>query len=247
MIQSSSLLITGIAHLESNNNGDLHAPKTEGVFTETKQRQIETVVKRLAKFKPTKIAVEWPKELNSNLNEEYQEYLKGNFVLTSKEVHQIGFRLAKESGLNEVFAVDWDKDLPGVPDIEQWTKEIDSPLFNQLNAKMDDVTSGIEKAFNDLSFSDFLIELNKPEIYRLNQEINMKLALVETEKDQVGAIWTAHYWHYRNLLIYKNIVDLLQIEGERIFVLYGFGHAAILQQFLQDSGLFSIETVFDYL
>lgn len=247
MIQPSSLLITGIAHLESNNNGDLHAPKTEGVFSEPKQRQIETVVKRLEKFKPTKIAVEWPKELNSNLNEEYQEYLKGNFVLTSKEVHQIGFRLAEKSGLNEVFAVDWDKDLPGVPDIETWTKEIDSSIFNQLNAKMADVTSGIEKAFNDLSFSDFLLEMNKPEMYRLNQEINMKLALVGTEKDNVGAMWTAHYWHYRNLLIYKNIVDLVQIERERIFVLYGFGHAAILQQFLQESGLFSIETVSNYL
>ncbi|WP_158541085.1 DUF5694 domain-containing protein [Sporosarcina sp. BI001-red] len=53
------------------------------------------------------------------MNEEYQEYFKDNFVLTSKEVHQIGFRLAKESGLNEVFAVDWDKDVPGVTDLVQ--------------------------------------------------------------------------------------------------------------------------------
>lgn len=60
-------------------------------------------------------------------------------------------------------------------------------------------------------------------------------------------MWTAKYWYYRNMLIYKNLVSLIDSNEERIFVLYGAGHLHLLLQFLKESGLFDVKVASDYL
>ena len=75
----------------------------------------------------------------------------------------------------------------------------------------------------------------------------MKLALIGDENTAAGAMWTSQYWYYRNMVIYKNIVELAESGEERIFVLYGAGHLHLLIQFLQECGRFKVERATDYL
>ena len=75
----------------------------------------------------------------------------------------------------------------------------------------------------------------------------MNLALIGSDSNPIGAMWTTKYWYYRNMLIYKNLVSLINSNEERIFVLYGAGHLYLLLHFLKESGLFNVELAGDYL
>ncbi len=75
----------------------------------------------------------------------------------------------------------------------------------------------------------------------------MKIALIGEGADPAGAKWTSQYWYYRNMIIYKNIIELAASQAERIFVLYGSGHLHLLIQFLKESGLVQVEVAEDYL
>jgi hypothetical protein len=97
------------------------------------------------------------------------------------------------------------------------------------------------------SIRDYLLYLNHNDFNIENQRFYMNLALVGNKSNPVGAMWTAKYWYYRNLIIYKNIVELIESDVERIFVLYGAGHLHLLNQFLNESGLFKVGKVEDYI
>lgn len=242
-----TILVLGTAHLANPDNGDMFTAKTDDIFQENRQREIQSVVKSLAEFRPTKIALESPLDKNNKTNLDYQAFLTGDFSLTSNECHQIGFQLAKEVKHDKVYGVDWNGTINGIPDVEAWAKEHNSVPFDSAAKKGLEIAVNAEEYFKDHTVREFLLYMNQFENVRKNQEIYMTLALVGSKSEPVGAMWTAQYWYYRNMLIYKNLVELINSEEERIFVLYGSGHLHVLNQFLKDSGLFNIENVSDYL
>jgi hypothetical protein len=67
---------------------------------------VDEVVARLAAFRPTRIAVEWPRERQAALDSLYREYRAGRLAPRPSEVFQLGFRLAARLGLARVDAVD---------------------------------------------------------------------------------------------------------------------------------------------
>lgn len=241
------VMIIGTSHLANPDNGDMFMPQTESMLTEERQRQITEVTDALSRFKPTKVAVEVLSESETELNSDYRDYLKGVFHLSASEHHQLGFRLAKESGLNKVDAVDWNQKVDGVPDLGQWVSENGSKLFEEVIESGRKMTEEMEAYLKNHSLKDYLLWLNQPKAIRQNQEIYMKIALVGDDENPVGAMWTGQYWYYRNLRIYQNIVKLSVLPNERILVLYGAGHLHLLHNFLKESGMFEVVDAHAYL
>lgn len=246
-MRKPSILVLGTAHLSNPDNGDLFKIKTGDIFSEQKQLEIAGVVDSLRKFEPTKVALEILPEDSEYINETYNDFLLGKYELTRNEYHQIGFRLAKEVKHKEVFCVDWNSSDPDIPDIELWTKGHSSDKYKQTIKIGEKVFAKTQDFLNNHSIRDSLLYLNHKEFNNENQRFYMNLALVGDKSNPVGAVWTAKYWYYRNLIIYKNIVELIESDTERIFVLYGVGHLHLLNQFLNESGLFNVEKVEDYL
>jgi len=71
---------------------------------EKKEKEVIELVEYLAHYKPTKVAVEWEKSKEKDLNIEYK---KSNRYYLVDEIQQIGFRLAKELNHEKVYAVNW--------------------------------------------------------------------------------------------------------------------------------------------
>lgn len=92
-----------------------------------------------------------------------------------------------------------------------------------------------------------MLWLNREDNVSEDHKIYMKLALLGDDSNPIGTKWTAYYWYYRNLLIYRNLINLIESDEERIFVLYGSGHLHLLLQFLRESGLVNVEVAGDYL
>ena len=63
------------------------------------QAEIEEIVDRLAKFKPTIIAIELSTHYQSAIDSLYNNYLAGKHDLNRGETQQIGFRLGKKLGI----------------------------------------------------------------------------------------------------------------------------------------------------
>ncbi|MEW6732994.1 MAG: DUF5694 domain-containing protein, partial [Acidobacteriota bacterium] len=107
-----SLLILGSYHMD-NPGADLVNMQTDDVLNPQRQREIGELMKRLKRFRPTKIAVEVSTKEESKLLSNYQKYLNNEYQLGRNEVDQVGFRLAKEMNLKKVYPVDWN-DVPPV-------------------------------------------------------------------------------------------------------------------------------------
>lgn len=72
-------------------------------------------MKRLRKFKPTKIAVEAAYG-DAKINERYERFLAGNYTLTANEIDQIGYQLAKQLNHKQLYPADYKMglDIDGV-------------------------------------------------------------------------------------------------------------------------------------
>ncbi len=99
------VMILGTYHM-GNPGRDLNNVKADDVRAPQRQKEIADFMQIIKKFKPTKVVVEQPIE-NAKLNERYKSYLDGKLKLTTNEVDQIAFRLAKEMNLKEVTTIDW--------------------------------------------------------------------------------------------------------------------------------------------
>jgi len=242
-----TILIFGTDHFAEEDNGDIYMTGKEDILSGKRQSEILEVISCLTKFKPTKVALEVLQEREEALNEKYTSYSNGD-LLTTNEVHQIGFRLARECNLRKVYAVDWNGSEEGIPDLTNWGEEKDSDEFKEFTNLAKEMIDESNTYLKNHSIKEYLLWHNDPQNVLRGQEMYMKLALVGDKSNPVGAMWTAKYWYYRNMLIYKNLVQLIDSkEEERIFVLYGAAHVHLLLQFIKEGGLFDVEVASDYL
>ncbi|AMW99760.1 DUF5694 domain-containing protein [Rummeliibacillus stabekisii] len=242
-----TFLVIGIDHFSNQDNGNMFTSKTEGILTDKRQNEISYIVDCLEIFKPTKIALEVLIEAEEELNQDYIAYQTGHFSLSSNEIHQIGFRLAKKCNLGKLNAVDWNDDQDGIPDFRKLAEDNNQlNIFNDIEKMGQEFIMQSEQHYQ-VSLKEFLLWHNEEENIAKGHEVYMKLALIGSGSNSVGAAWTANYWYYRNMLIYKNLVNLINSPEERILVLYGSGHLHLLLQFLKESRIFNVEVASDYL
>src|SRR3546814_4463488 len=90
----------GSPHL-ANNNRDIANVHVEDVTTPAHQHEIETLVDALARFRPTRIAIEWPSSDQAGLDKRYAAYRAGTLPVSANERDQIALRLAAKLGRSE--------------------------------------------------------------------------------------------------------------------------------------------------
>ena len=104
------ILVLGTYHM-SNPGRDVYNIQVDDVRAPKRQQELAQLAYVLAKFQPTKIAIEADPD-GKRLPAAYQDYLAGKHELTQNEIEQIGFRLGKQLGHKQLYAVDVDGDFP---------------------------------------------------------------------------------------------------------------------------------------
>ncbi len=236
------VMILGTYHM-GNPGRDLGNVKADDVRSEKRQKEIADVIAAIKKFNPTRVAVEIP---DAKYLERYAQYLDGKYEPAANEVDQIGFRLAKEMNLKQIFTIDWQGNF-------DFDKVLASAKANnQQKVAEDFMTTGKTEAGRQ---SELLKTATVKEMYRyLNDEKRMdewhafylSLIRVGAGDDYAGADLVRD-WYERNLKIYANIERLAASPNERIFVIIGAGHLKLLQQFVKETGEFNLEQASTYL
>jgi hypothetical protein len=225
---NTQVMLVGTYHF-SNPGKDLNNVKAVDVLTGQRQRELGAVTAALAKFAPTRVAVEWPEQV---VKERYAKYRDGQLPESRNEVVQLGFRLAHERGLQTVHGLDVEGDFP-FDAVVAWAREhgrageIDAMLAGgarevaHISALQDRTTIG-----------GVLRDLNTHESILRNHSFYPPMLTMGAGEDQPG-VKLLSAWYTRNLAICARLLQEIK-PGDRVAVFYGQGHIYLLQQCLRE-------------
>ena len=237
-----TMLILGTPHFE-NPGQDIVNLKIEDVLTPRRQAEIEAIVERLARLRPTHVAIEWQAVNQDKLDRRYADYRAGRYTLSRDERDQIGLRLAARLGLDRVHAVDWNDMPPGEEeDYDFYAYAEQHGLASGFDAAKQAKQAKFARQSEQMrctNVAEWLRALNTPEARRESNRPYYDIALIGDAQRNPGATWVGN-WHARNLKIFANLVRLAEKPEDRIVVIYGAGHAPLLSRFAGESGAFEI-------
>jgi hypothetical protein len=244
-----SLLIIGLPHF-SNPGHDIANTRVADVTTAKRQVEIEAIVQRLAAFRPTRVAVEWPASAQARLDQRYADYRAGRYKLSANETDQIGLRLAARLGLPRVDAVDWNEMPPGKEsdyDFVAWADahgqgEIWKSRVQHQQAKAD----AEARLMACTPVSSWLRRLNRPAERREMQRPYYEIAGMGDNGANPGAAWVGS-WYARNLRILNNLSALAVRSQDRVLAIYGAGHGYLLDQQAREAGKFDVAEPLSFL
>lgn len=236
--QRTKVLVVGTFHFDYPGL-DEHKTTDEDkvdVLKEPKKAEVTELVEYLKLFKPTKIAIEarpgW------KATEKLKEYQKGEFQDKRDERFQLGMRIAKDFKLDTLYSVD-------THSLQQDLYNKDSLLLKSLTSKIDWDTPDPywEMAEKWLDYDDEIVKesnlteyfkyMNSREVHNANYGLYLTGSI--STGDGQGADKLSIWWYNRNLRIFSNIINITESPSDRIMVIIGNGHAAILRQLFEAS------------
>lgn len=232
------ILILGSYHFD---NPGLDIVKTDvaDVLTPAKQAEIEQVVEALSQFRPTKIAVEVRADRARQLDSLYGAYRAERQTLSRSEVQQLGFRLAKRFGHPRLYPLDHAGEFP-FGAVMQYAQQHDPDFVRRVQQATAEIASEENRQQRQNSIGEILRLKNDPADISRGHALYLEFARVGAGDTYVGADLLAK-WYSRNIRIFSDVQRIAQ-PGDRVLVIFGTGHAAILRELIaSDSRLELIE------
>lgn len=234
----AKILVVGTFHF--NYPGlDSHKTTPEDqidVLKEPKKSEVSELVAYIKKFKPTKIAIE--ANPNWNATQKLRDYNKGEFRDKRDERYQLAMRTASELGLDTLYQVNsnslsndlYKRDsiyLKQITGAVNWDYE--EPLWEGFEEWM----AYDDKLIPKMNLTEYFKYMNSKESHQYGYGIYL-LGDFKTENNQ-GADHLSIWWYNRNLRIFRNITGITESPEDRIMVIMGNGHAAILRNLFESS------------
>ena len=206
------------------------------VLEEPKKSELTELVEYIKKFRPNKIAIEaFPKWQATTKLRKYKE---GGLLKKRDERYQLAMRIASDLELDTLYAIDsWA--------LSDYRAETDSAYFAELFKDFDfqsddpynqyiiDWYKKEEKLATNTNLLDYFKLTNSKEwhdyLYGAYLVGDFKL------DDYRGADILSMWWYNRNLRIFRNLQKITENENDRILMIFGNGHAAVLRQLIECS------------
>jgi hypothetical protein len=215
-------------HVVNTHPGDITTPK--------KQAEVLEVVEKLMKFKPNKIAVESPLASAKELNKAYHDYCMNEEMIYSKEIEhrgeiaQLGFRIAKNLNHKEIYPVDYPVDLPFETAFD-YAKEHNPEFADEFMGEMNELGKIFDEMQRERTVGEAIRYYNDPELFiKDNHNSYLDFAKIGAGDSYCGAEYI-RAWYDRNLRIFGNLQNIAKPD-DRILLMYGAGHCAILREFV---------------
>lgn len=223
------VMLIGVWHFD-NPGLDAVKFKAVDVMTPTEQAYLKGLAQRIAGFRPTRILLEYPPASDALMNQRYQDWQAGKFELRVNEIYQLGFRIAKEAGLKRVDGFDV-RDVKG--DDSVWPHLMQDPaLAKEFGGMIAAMSKRLNHLHQTLGVKELLKRNNHPDEDRENKSFYLWLNPVGTDAAPHMGSNTATHWWQRNFRMYALVQKAAQ-PGERVVVIAGQGHTAVMRDFLR--------------
>jgi Family of unknown function (DUF5694) len=237
--QKTKVMLLGCFHFD---NPGLDVAKFENadVLSAKRQQEIRQVLDKLEQFKPDKIFVEVPVEMQAKLDSNLLKYKAGKLVLKATETHQLGYRLAKELNLPTLYAVDYSgADFPFDSLVNSATEAKQFNLLGFMKTSIDSIQQEFNKSLKKNTIREMLLEQNSKATVDFQVGSYFDFLVAGKEGNHVGSYLTSEWWR-RNMIIYENILKRMTGKEERILVIFGSGHTALLQEMMKYNKSFEL-------
>ncbi len=257
-VPSAQILLLGTFHFDDPGL-DAYRPRFPwNALTPDHQREIEEVVELLARFRPTRIALEWPWSRQAGLDSLYEAWLAGRANPGPSEREQLGFRLARRLGHRRVYAVDaparsYDPNMTQGEynrRVAQLMEGVDTALVarqQNLEARYAALHRYDDSLKTIMPLRDFLLRTNDVTALRVSHgEYLIGGFRLGRGDDYLGPDMRTR-WYNRNLRIFHNLLRIMPSAEERVLLIIGSGHVPILRHAAEASPELCLVEVSQYL
>lgn len=227
--QKAKVILLGTFHF-SNPGKDVVKNRVINVLEPESQKYLVELAKRISKFKPTAVLLEYNPKSEKKVNTQYAKYKESQYKLKANEIDQLGFRVAKLSGLERVFSFDernigWN----GTKLYDQFKRE---PKIKELfDKKIKEMSEKENRLHLKNSLQDILKHLNREDVDQQNKGLYIMTNVAGVDQNFAGADASASWWH-RNFRMLARIQKHTK-SGERILVIGGQGHTAVIKDLIK--------------
>lgn len=224
------VMMFGVFHF-ANPCRDMVKSDQINVMTAEPQAYLDRLAQRIVDdYKPTKILIEYSPADDQKWQAQYQAYLTGGEALGSNENYQLGFRIGKLAGGIPVRGYD-EQEIGWEADALFKVMPVANPALQaEVERMIGQISRETAEAHRTKSLGELLMDANDPEKDRLNKSFYIMTNGVSVDGKFEGATASASWWH-RNFRMYARIQQQAK-PGERLLVIGGQGHTAILKDFL---------------
>lgn len=224
--------------------------KVESVLTPAKQAELAEVATRLAKFEPTRIAVEALSDRPDLATMKFDGFTAETLSKNADERVQIAFRLAHQLRLKSVYGIDEQSDtIDYFPfdKVQAYAKSHgQETTLGKMQEGAERMMKQMETAQKTKSVREMLADLNEPgRILSEQRDFYYALLALGDSKEQPGAELNAA-WYQRNAKIFAKLTRVAQ-PGDRVLLVFGSGHSFWLRHFVQNTPGFELVEPVDYL
>ncbi len=227
----AEVMLFGVFHF-ANPGLDVVKTDTLDVMTAGNQAYLEALAERISTFNPTVVLLEFAPERNAEMQDRFRKYLDGEYELSSNEIYQLGFRVAALSDAETVHGYDEKNVQWQAQPLFEYLETTDTATGVRVSTLIEEFSLDEQRAHDELSLQELLMRTNDRDRDALNRSLYMLTNHVGDDDSFVGADATASWWH-RNFRMYALVQRYAQ-PGERVLVIGGQGHTAILRQLLAD-------------
>jgi len=242
-VSQPHVLVVGLYHMD-NPGLDMNNVAADDVLKEKRQQEIAELTNVLAKFRPTKIAIEAPFD-DPKAQQKYDDYLSGKYRLTRDETDQIGLRLAKQLGQAKIYPIDIKGDFPFEAVAKLAADTGQQATLDEFMAQGKAAVDAFDAKLKTSSVLDTLRFMNSPAEVAKGQALYMQLGRFATKDNYAGPDLLAE-WYRRNARIYANLRSIISSPDDRLLVLYGDGHLYWLQRDILDAHDLVLDQLSDY-
>ncbi|WP_426477468.1 DUF5694 domain-containing protein [Chryseobacterium sp. CBSDS_008] len=238
--QKTKILLIGTIHFE-NPHTDSFELIVGDFLSAKRQSELEDLTNVLSQTKATKVMIERPIGNQRSSDSLYHLYVTDHYKLPVSEREQIGFRLAKKLKLDQVKCVDKFYGMTHDSLMVASAKENNQlylleDLGTQAKAMINDYDDQLKKG----TITEVLKYINTPEELKKNLSIYLKfIAKIGAGKNFAGAESVSD-WYLRNLAIYSNIINQVELSDKYVVLIFGQGHIPILKHLLQNNDDFEV-------
>ncbi|GAB4193147.1 MAG: hypothetical protein Tsb002_23440 [Wenzhouxiangellaceae bacterium] len=240
---AAEVMLIGTFHF-ANPGHDVVKTDVIDVTSAESQQYLEQLTARLAAFKPDKVLLEYSPKNDAEINTEYQAYRNDEWPLEVNEIYQLGFRIARQAGLERVHSFDnRDVEWP-YQQLAEYAQQHAPQTWQSLQEVIVEHTRREQQQQTELDLRQLLIASNDPAMLRVNKDLYLLTNAVGAGDNFIGADAAASWWQ-RNFRMYALIQQAAQ-AADRVVVIGGSGHIAILRDLLAIDQRHTAVDVADY-
>ncbi|KLT70098.1 DUF5694 domain-containing protein [Flavobacterium sp. ABG] len=238
--KKKQILLIGTFHFE-NPGLDVAKIKTFDVMSEKSQKELENITNKIKEFGPDKIFVEWGYQKQDKLDKFYALNTDSLLHKKADERVQLALRAAKKLGHKKLFAIDYNQTRFPYDSLTKGMKEANQlDLLKSNDEDMKLFEQSQNEKMKKYNLTELLIDYNSNQSNKENVEWYLGTANRAGKNDNFVGAFLVSEWYKRNLYMYSLIQKLTESKDDKIMVLLGAGHTAMIREFIKYDPNFEI-------